>query len=99
MATNVDWKEAIKPLLKKYKGKKHPLDYGSVYQLVVMVVLSAQDSDRHINLVVPKLFDAYPDMATLSNATPEALMFYINGVRNAATKAKWLIDIATKVKT
>lgn len=99
MPADVNWEEAVKPLLKKYKGKKHPLDYGSVYQLVVMVVLSAQDSDRHINLVVPKLFEAYPDMKALSHATPDALMFYLKGVRSAATKAKWLIDIATKVKT
>ncbi|HNP23466.1 MAG TPA: endonuclease III [Panacibacter sp.] len=99
MPTDINWEEAIKPLLKKYKGKRHPLDYANVYQLLVMVVLSAQDSDRHINQLAPKLFEAYPDMATLSHATPDALMFYIQGVRNAATKAKWLIGIATSVKT
>ena len=49
MAKSINWAEAIQPLIKKYKGKKHPLDYKNLYQLVVMVILSAQDSDKHIN--------------------------------------------------
>ena len=57
---NVDWPEAIKPLVKKYKNEKHPLAYKNTYQLIVMVVLSAQDSDRHINKIAPKLFEAFP---------------------------------------
>jgi endonuclease-3 len=44
-----DWPKVLKPLIKKYKGKQHPLNYKNIYQLVVMVVLSAQDSDKHIN--------------------------------------------------
>ncbi len=96
--STVDWAEAIQPLLKKYKGKKHPLDYGNVYQLLVMVVLSAQDSDRHINKVAPKLFEAYPDMKGLSKATSETLLPLIGGVRNSANKAKWLVGVAQKIK-
>src|SRR5215831_12707459 len=93
-----NWPEDIKPLLKKYKGKKHPLDYKNVYQLVVMVVLSAQDSDRHINQIGPKLFEAFPNMEALSQATPEALYEFIGDVRNFANKAKWLSELAKKIK-
>lgn len=99
MVTKVDWKEAIKPLLKKYKGKRHPLDYESVYQLVVMVVLSAQDSDRNINSIAPKFFEAFPDMRTLSKATVETLTPFIGKVRNFRNKGKWLIEIAQTVKS
>jgi endonuclease-3 len=99
MATNVDWKEAIKPLLKKYKGKRHPLDYESVYQLVVMVVLSAQDSDRNINSIAPKLFEAFPDTRALSKATVETLTPFIGKVRNFRNKGRWLIEIAQTVKS
>src|ERR1700741_650610 len=99
MPPKIDWSDAIKPLLKKYKGKKHPLDYKNVYQLVVMVVLSAQDSDRHINQLAPKLFEAFPDMKVLSNSTPDSLAPFINGVRNSASKAKWLVELAQKIKT
>jgi endonuclease-3 len=98
MQPNIDWPEAMKPLLKKYKDKKHPLEYGSVYQLVVMVVLSAQDSDRHINKIAPKLFEAFPNMQTLSKATPESLQPFIGDVRNFANKTKWLIEMAQTIK-
>ena len=62
MATKTYWAQAIKPLIKKYKGKKHPLEYKNIYQLLVMVVLSAQDSDKHINSLAPELFKVFPDM-------------------------------------
>ena len=99
MASGVNWSKAIQPLLKKYKGKKHPLDYKNVYQLVVMVVLSAQDSDRHINKLAPKLFEAVPDMRTLARATQGSLRPFIGEVRNSANKTKWLLGIAKKIKT
>ena len=99
MANKVDWAEAIKPLIKKYKGKQHPLDYKNIYQLLVMVVLSAQDSDRHINSLAPELFKAFPDMGALSKATPEMLFKYVGKVRNFGNKAKWLTAIADKIKT
>jgi endonuclease-3 len=98
MPSTTNWPEAIKPLLKKYKSTKHPLDYGNIYQLVVMVVLSAQDSDRNINQLAPKIFEAFPNMQALSKATPETLYPYIGKVRNFANKAKWLTEMAQKIK-
>lgn len=98
MATKTNWPEAIKPLLKKYKNKQHPLEYKSIYQLLVMVVLSAQDSDRNINNLAPKLFEVFPDMKALSNATEDTLFPYISKVRNFGNKAKWLMGISTKLK-
>jgi len=97
MAT-IDWKKEIQPLLKKYKDKKHPLEYNSFYELIVMVVLSAQDSDRHINKLAPQLFAAFPDMKALSKATPETLQPFINDVRNFGNKTKWLLELASQVK-
>jgi len=98
MPNSVNWVEAIKPLLKKYKGKKHPLDYQNVYQLVVMVILAAQDSDRHINDVAPELFKAYPNMKSLSKATSDDLLKYIGKVRASRNKSKWLVGIAQKIR-
>jgi endonuclease-3 len=98
MPPKINWPEAIKPLIEKYKGKKHPLDYENTYQLLVGVVLSAQDSDRHINQLAPKLFEAFPNMEALSNATPETLFPFIGSVRNYANKTKWLITLAQKIK-
>lgn len=96
-ATN--WKKAIQPLLKKYDGKKHPLDYNNTYQLLVMVVLSAQDSDRNINKLAPELFKAFPNLKTLAAATPDTLYPYISKVRSFRNKTKWLLEIASVLKT
>jgi endonuclease-3 len=94
-----DWSAAVKPLLKKYKGKKHPLEYKNIYQLIVMVVLSAQDSDKHINQLAPELFDAFPTMESLSRAKPESLQKYIGSVRNFGNKTKWLMELSQRIKT
>jgi endonuclease-3 len=96
---SVNWSDAIKPLLKKYKGTKHPLDYGNVYQLIVMVVLSAQDSDKHINQIASKFFKTFPDMKALSKSTPEILSPLISDVRNFGNKAKWLSEIGKAIKS
>ena len=100
MATyeNVNWPEAIKPLLKKYKDEKHPLDYKTTYQLLVMVVLAAQDSDKHINKIAPALFEAFPNMTALAKATEKEFHKYISDVRNSDKKAQWLFNIAQTIK-
>ena len=98
MRVTINWPEAIKPLLKKYKGKKHPLEYGNVYQLLVMVILSARDTDRHINELAPKLFEAFPNMKVLSHATSDSLYPFIRSIRNFANKTQWLIGLAHKIK-
>jgi endonuclease III len=96
--SKIDWNSSLKPLISKYKNKKHPLDYKNVYQLLVMVVLSAQDSDKHINAVAPPFFEAYPDMKRLARAEAADLYRYIGKVRNFANKSKWLLAIARQVK-
>ncbi|MGX5818661.1 endonuclease III domain-containing protein [Chitinophaga lutea] len=98
MPTAVNWPKAIEPLIKKYKDFKHPLDYKNTYQLLVMVVLSAQDSDKHINKVAPEIFEKYPNMTALSKATPDDLLEALRGIRNFANKSKWLLEIAHLVK-
>lgn len=97
MAT-INWQKEIQPLIKKYKGKQHPLDYKSTYQLLVMVVLSAQDSDRNINKLAPELFKAFPDMKALSQANTEVLYPFIQKVRNFGNKAKWLLELSQTIK-
>lgn len=93
-----NWAEILKPLITKYKGKKHPLDYHNTYQLMIMVVLSAQDSDANINKIAPALFEVYPNMKSLAVSNIETLIPNISKVRNFGTKASWLIEIAQKIK-
>ena len=93
-----NWEKAFEPLIEKYKGKKHPLDYKSTYQLLVMVILSAQDSDKHINEVAVPFFEAFPDMHALSKADADSLIPLIGKVRNFGNKIKWLMNLAQIVK-
>jgi endonuclease III len=93
-----DWNVILKPLLEHYKTKRHPLEYQSLYQLLVMVVLSAQDSDANINKISPALFEVFPDMESLSRAKVDSLIPYISKVRNFQTKASWLVEIAQIIK-
>ena len=95
---SVDWQKEIHPLIKKYKGKKHPLDYNNTYELLVAVILSAQDSDRNINKIAPTLFNAFPDMKALSKADAESLYPFISMVRNFRNKTKWLLELSSRIK-
>jgi len=88
----------MRPLLRKYKGQKHPLEYHDVYQLLVMVVLSARSTDVHINSIAPTFFSEYKDMQALSRADAKDLFPYLRGVTNFAHKAQWLVDIARQLK-
>jgi endonuclease III len=97
MATH-NWKKEIQPLIKKYKGKKHPLDYRNAYELIVAVVLSAQDSDRNINKLAPAFFNAFPDMKSLAKADKESLEPFVNKIRNFRNKTKWLLELAAQIK-
>lgn len=93
-----DWDTKLIPILEKYKDRKHPLDYQNLYQLVVMVVLSAQDSDANINKIAPALFEVFPNMKSLAVSNVDALLPHISKVRNFGTKANWLIEIAQTIQ-
>ena len=94
----VNWQKEFQPLIKKYKDKKHPLEYNNTYQLVVMVVLSAQDSDRNINKIAPEFFKVFPNLLSLSTATAEMIYPLVSKVRNFRNKTKWLLEIASTLK-
>ncbi len=74
----MDWNRELKPLFRKYAGRKHPLQYENLYQLLVMVILSARDSDRNINLRAPALFRKFPSIRRLAKANPEDLFPFRN---------------------
>ena len=94
-----DWALKLKPIIDLYKDKKHPLEYENLYQLMVMVILSAQDSDANINKIAPALFKEYPNLEALSNTTFESLYPLVSKVRNFNTKSGWIIEIAQTLKT
>jgi len=94
----IDWVKACRQLFKMYDGRKHPLQHKNRYQLTVMVVLSARDSDRNINALAPELFQRFPSIAELATAQPEDLYPFIGKVTNFQNKAKWLTTMAQTIK-
>ena len=94
----INWLKYLLPLFKKYRGKKHPLDYRNRFELVTAVILSAQDSDKHINSVAPAFFKKFPSIKHLAKVAPQELFDYIGSVRNFGNKAKWLTGLANAVK-
>ena len=98
MLFNEEWDVKLLPILNLYKERKHPLNYENHYQLLIMVILSAQDSDANINKIAPNLFTIYPNLKSLAVSNTEALIPHISKVRNFGTKANWIIEIAQHLK-
>jgi len=73
------------------------LHFGSDYELLVSVILSAQCTDKRVNLVTPSLFAAYPTVKALSKATAEDIYPFIKSVSYPNNKAKNLAAMARKV--
>lgn len=95
----INWTKAFQPLIKKYKGKSHPLQYKSIYQLMVMVILAAQDADRNINKIAPELFKEFPNLKALAASNYDEVLPFISHVRSSRKKTKWLLEIASTLKT
>ena len=70
------------------------LDFGSTFQLLVAVVLSAQCTDKRINQVTPDLFAHYPDAKSMAKAEEEEVFEWIRSVSYPNAKAKHLVEMA-----
>ena len=70
------------------------LQFGSVFQLLVAVVLSAQCTDKRVNQVTQELFRFYPDAKTMAEAEPEDLLEYMGSVSYPNSKARHLVDLS-----
>jgi len=73
------------------------LEFGSVFQLLVAVVLSAQCTDKRINQVTPELFRRFPDAQTMAAAEPEDVLEYISSVSYPNSKADHLVKMARRL--
>lgn len=73
------------------------LHYGTPYELLVATILSAQCTDKRVNMTTPALFGRYPDAETLSQAEPEEIFPYIKSISYPNNKAKNLAAMARKL--
>lgn len=82
-----------------YFGRHQPnaateLEYESPFQLLVSVILSAQCTDKRVNLTTPAFFAKFPDPETLSKATAEDVFPLIKSISYPNNKAKHLVGMA-----
>lgn len=73
------------------------LEYTNPYELMVAVILSAQCTDKRVNLTTPRFFDRFPTVDILAQATPEEIFPYIQSISYPNNKAKHLAGMARKL--
>jgi endonuclease III len=91
-------KERFKLIL-DYFQKNQPeveteLDYTDPYELLVAVILSAQCTDKRVNLITPAFFERFPSAKILSSATQDEIFEYIKSCSYPNNKAKNLLGMA-----
>jgi len=72
--------------------------YDNPYQLLVAVILSAQCTDKRVNMTTPAIFEKYPDAASLSKASFDELFPLIKSISYPNNKTKHLIGMANKLQ-
>lgn len=82
-----------------YFRELHPevtteLEFGSVFQLLVAVVLSAQCTDKRVNQVTPELFAHYPDARAMAEAGEAEIYEYVKSVSYPNAKARHLVELS-----
>ena len=89
----IDWFKTNMPIAET------ELNYETPFQLLIAVILSAQCTDKRVNMITPALFEAYPTPEVLAAATPEAVFELISSVSYPNNKAKHLVGMAKKLLT
>ena len=85
------WFEANMPVAES------ELNYRNPYELLVAVMLSAQCTDKRVNMVTPALFEAYPTPELLAKATSDEVLEYVKSVSYPRAKAEHLVQMAQRL--
>ena len=96
-ATKKEIQEIKKRFIQHYSDAVTELHYKNAYELVIAVALSAQCTDKRVNLITPALFEKYPTPQDLANANIEDVKKLINTCSFFNNKAKNLIAMAKRV--
>ena len=90
-------KEVLDKLEEAYPEAECALHHQNVFQLIVAVALSAQSTDKSVNVVTPALFERYPDAEALAAAEAPEVSEYIKRIGMYKTKAKNIVGMAQKL--
>ena len=78
-------------------SEESELHFNNTYELLIAVILSAQCTDKRVNMTTPALFAAFPTPEVLAQATPDDVYPYIRGISYPNNKAKSLVGMAQKL--
>jgi len=90
MSTSERTRHVIDYFLANNQLAETELQYGDPFELIVAVILSAQCTDKRVNLITPPLLEKFPDAATMAGAEPEEIFEYIKSCSYPNNKAKHL---------
>ena len=96
-ATKQEIQEIHKLFVERYNDAVTELKYKDAYELVVAVALSAQCTDKRVNLLTPILFEKYPSVKELALADIEDVKKIINSCSFFNNKAKNIVSMAKRV--
>lgn len=96
-ATKLEIESIKEEFVKRYDEAVTELTYTNVFELVIAVALSAQCTDKRVNLITPSLFKKYPDAVSLGNADLDELRSLLNTCSFFNNKAKNLIKMAQRL--
>lgn len=92
--TNSNSKRILAWFKENMKSARSELDFQNPFQLVIAVVLSAQCTDKRVNIVTPALFERFPTPVSLANASFDEVFEYIKSISFPNNKARHLIGMA-----
>jgi endonuclease-3 len=96
-ATKKEISEIHQLFIDKYSDAVTELEYKNAYELVVAVALSAQCTDKRVNILTPTLFDKYPNLQSLAEAKLDDVKAIINSCSFFNNKAKNIVTMAKRV--
>lgn len=96
-ATKKEIQEIHQLFIERYSEAVTELHYKNAYELLIAVILSAQCTDKRVNLITPALFEKYPDPKSLAKADLEDVKSLINSCSFFNNKANNIVEMAKKV--
>lgn len=88
------YRKTIEYFLKYGPVPETELEYTDPFELIVAVILSAQCTDKRVNMITPALMKKFPDAASMANASEAEVYEYIKSCTYPNSKAKYLVGMA-----
>lgn len=90
-------KEILNTLNEMFPDVRCELNYSNLYELLIAVILSAQTTDKHVNVITPSLFKAYPNFDSLAKASQQDVINIIKPLGLSTNKSKSIIKLANSI--